>query len=171
MKKVFLFGLFVLLFNNSAYSQQQEYELGSSLTRFNQSTGFFDLSDPESLNMVVSLWGWVKYPGRYLVPINTTITDLLSYGGGPNDNALLDDLRLYRVFEDSTQIMIKFGMNELLHESTLKRSKLSAPDLEAGDILLVPGEPRIYFQQRYSMWLSLISVLISLSILIINITK
>ncbi len=171
MKKIF-FLFFLLLFAVNAQAQTQQYELGSEgLLRYNQQSGFFDFSDPETLNMIVSLWGFVKYPGRYMVPVNTTITDLLSYGGGPSDDALLDDLRLYRVFDDSTQIMIKFGMNELLHEPYLKRNKLQIPDLEAGDILLVPGEPRIYFQQSYSMWMAFFSVLISLSILILNIVK
>ena len=71
MKKILVLISLVFLVN-SLYAQQQEYELGSSfMARYNQQTGFFDLSDPETLNMVVSLWGFVKYPGRYLVPINT----------------------------------------------------------------------------------------------------
>ena len=171
MKKLF-FLFFLFLFVSGVSAQNQQYELGSEgFRRYSQQSGFFDFSDPETLNMIVSLWGFVKYPGRYLVPVNTTITDLLSYGGGPTDDALLDDLRLFRTFDDSTQIMIKFGMNELLHEPYLKKSKLDVPDLEAGDILLVPGEPRIYFQQSYSMWMAFFSVLISLSILILNIVK
>ncbi len=69
--------------------------LGTQYTGYQQrQSGFFDYSDPEAINMRVSVWGFVRYPGRYLVPIYTTVTDLLSYAGGPRDNSNIDDLRL-----------------------------------------------------------------------------
>lgn len=170
MKKIFLV-IFVLVSIHSLSAQVKDYELGSAGLWRQTQGGYFDYSDPEQLNINVSLWGFVKYPGRYLIPINSTVIDLLSYGGGPSDDALLEDLRLFRIFPDSSQIMIKFGLNELLHESILKSRRASIPDIEAGDVLLVPGEPRIYFREGYSMVLSTISLLISLTILVINLVN
>lgn len=121
--------------------------------------------------MVVSLWGFVKYPGRYLVPVNTTVLDLISYGGGPQDNAYLDRVQLFRTEGDSTQRIINLGMKDILHGDTLTTNNAQFHQLEAGDVLLVPGEPRLYFQQKFSLWMSFASILISLSILIINISR
>jgi hypothetical protein len=171
MKKLFLFSLLVLLCGNIK-AQISGYELGSSLERrYNQQTGYFDLSDPESVNIKVSVWGFVKYPGKYMVPIYTTITDLLSYAGGPSNDAHLDDLRIYRVNEDQTQQLIKINYEDLMFESELNSKYKTVPTLETGDILVVPGSPRLYTREVVSIWVSILSALISLSILILNIVR
>ncbi len=36
--------------------------------------GYYDYSDPESINIKVSVWGFVKYPGRYVIPEQTTVS-------------------------------------------------------------------------------------------------
>ena len=157
----------------SLYAQEKDYTLGADIAgiRMNQQTGYYNLSDPEAVNIKVSVWGWVRYPGQYKVPIYTTISDLLSYAGGPTNDSQLEDLRLYRINEDSSQVMIKFNYNDLLYESKLESKYRKVPKLDAGDILVVPGEPRLYFKDHFSIWMSLFSVLISLSIIILNIVK
>lgn len=152
----------------SLSAQVKDYELGTDVLgmRTNPQGGYFNYSDPEAINIYVSVWGWVKYPGRYKVPIYTTAIDLLSYAGGPSDAADLEDLRLYRVNADSTQSMIKFNYNDLVYESRLESRYRKIPKLEAGDVLVIPGEPRLYFRDHFSIWMSLLSVLISLTILI-----
>ncbi len=172
MNKKFLITAMLFFFAVTLSAQVKDYRLGSTrIGQYNNQSGYFDLSDPESLNIIVSLWGFVKYPGRYLVPFNTTATDLISYGGGPQDNAYLDRVQLFRTKEDSTQQIINLGMRDILHGDTLSTGFVAIHTLEAGDVLLVPGEPRLYFQQKFSLWMSFISILISLSILIINITR
>lgn len=155
------------------FGQTKDYELGASIlaNRFNQQSGFFDFSDPESVNIKVSVWGFVRYPGKYVVPIYTTVIDLLSYAGGPTDAAHLDDLRIYRVNEDSTQVLLKVDYNDIMYESKLSKEYKKPPSLEAGDILVVPGSPRLYTRDQVSIWVSVLSALISLSILILNITR
>ncbi len=167
VKTVFFFFLLV----TAVTAQIKDYELGSKSLRFNQQTGFYDLSDPETVNIKVSVWGWVRYPGKYLVPINTTVSDLLSYAGGPNEGADLEDLRLYRINEDGTQELIKLTMNNIMYESKLAPGFKSMPKVLAGDVLAVPGEPKLYFRDHMSIWMSIISLLISLTILVLNITK
>jgi hypothetical protein len=172
MKRLFFVVSFFYLVLNISNAQIKDFELGAEIGRFNSNqSGYFNFSDPEAVNIKVSVWGFVKYPGRYTVPIYTTVTDLLSYAGGPMDASDLTDLRLYRVDEDSTQALIKFNYNDLLWENNLKTKFRKLPTLLAGDILVVPGEPRLYFRDHMSIWLSIISVLISLSILVINIAK
>lgn len=171
MKKSFILFVFLLI-NTISFAQIKDYELGSPENMIrNYNGGYFDYSDPTSINIKVSVWGFVKYPGRYTVPINSTVADLLSFAGGPTDYAHLNDLRLYKVDADSNQTMIKFDYNDLLWEENLKLTRAKVPNLTAGDILVVPGSPRLYFRDWFSITLSVISTLISLSILILNIVK
>jgi hypothetical protein len=171
----FISGVFIIccLSFFSLKAQEKDYTLGSDISnmRYQTQGGFFNYSDPEAVNIKVSVWGWVKYPGQYKVPIYTTVSDLLSYAGGPTDGTNLEDLRLYHVDEDSSQSMTKFNYNDLLYESKLESKYRKIPKLTAGDILVVPGEPRLYFRDHFSIWMSLFSVLISLSILVLNIVR
>lgn len=171
MKLIMKVFLLIAVIQITSNAQVKDYALGSLGNRSFQQGGFFDYSDPEALNVNVSVWGWVRYPGKYLVPSNTTASDLLSLAGGPTDAADLEDLRIYRVNEDSTQSMFKFNYNDVLYESKLTSRYKKIPKLSAGDILVVPGEPRLYFRDHFSIWLSVISVLTSLTILIFNIVK
>ncbi|MFH2031649.1 MAG: SLBB domain-containing protein [Bacteroidota bacterium] len=169
MKKIFLFILIAT--SVSLYAQVKDYELGSA-NRQRQSQGaYYDYSEPQSLNIKVSVWGFVRYPGRYVIPISTTTSDLLSYAGGPTDDAVLEDLRLYSVKSDGSEEMVKFSYNDLLWENTLTSSKERAPNLSAGDILIVPGDPRLYFKDWYSLTLSTISTLLSVTTLIFVILR
>lgn len=151
---------------------QKDYEIGASpFGKDFRQGGLFDYSDPTSVNMKVAVWGFMRYPGRYIVPVNTTVADLLSYAGGPTDDANLEDIRLYRVMEDSTQIMIKINYNDLFWEDRLESRKKYIPEIKGGDIIIIPGAPRLYFKDWFSITLSVVSTLISLSILILNIVR
>ena len=130
----------------------------------------YDFSDPDKVNVKVAIWGFVRFPGRYIVPMNTSVQDLISYAGGPTDAAKLDDLRLFRTLADSTQKIYKFNLNELLYEPGEKKLVLPPP-LIASDIVLVPGEPRWYLKDYITLYLSVISAASSLAILIWNIVR
>ena len=164
MKNIF-YGIFLFLFLTSITAQVQDYEIGIS-SRLNSQGAYYDYSDQTTLNIKVSLWGFVKYPGRYVVPIYTTPTDLLSFAGGPTDDAHLDELRIYRQNENSTQTLIKFNYEDVLWEDELATNSRQIPELLAGDVLVVPGSPRFYFKDYLQVALSILSAMISLSILI-----
>ncbi len=172
MKKT-IFGIFVLvLFSSTLFAQAKKFEIGTPYKNLTmRNGGYFDFSDPQALNIKVSVWGFVRYPGKYVIPYYSDVSDLLSYAGGPTDDAHMEDLRLYRILKDSTQIMYKFNWNDLLWEDSLHTRRANMPKLQPGDILLVPGSPRLYLKDWFSMTLSLVSVLISLTILILNITR
>ena len=173
MKLKILSLIIFIIFVNTIQAQIKDYELGADAAgmRFATQGGYFNYSDPEAVNIKVAVWGWVRYPGKYTVPSYTSVSDLLSLAGGPTDAADLEDLRIYRVNEDSTQSMIKFNYNDLLYESKLLSKYRKIPKLDAGDILVIPGEPRLYFRDHFSIWMSLFSVLISLTILVLNIVR
>ncbi|MFH1196536.1 MAG: SLBB domain-containing protein [bacterium] len=165
-----LFVLFIFL-SVPVFSQVDDYRLGTQLGRYQTQGGLYDYSEAETVNIKVAIWGFVKFPGRYIVPIYTNVRDLISFAGGPTDDALLDDLRIYRMLEDSTQSLIRFNYNDLMWENELKTKNRYVPDLRAGDILLVPGSERYYFRDTMQMILSVLSTAISLAILIWTITR
>lgn len=171
-KEIIKFTLFLLFGFSSLFAQTGDIKIGADMSLFrNNQSGFYDLSDPEAMNIKVSVWGYVKFPGRYLVPSYINVRDLLSYAGGPSDDAFLNDLRIYRVLEDSTQIMYKFDFNDLLYSPELKTKKENIPELRVGDLLIVPGEPKLYYRDYFTMTLSVVSTLVSLSILVLNIIR
>jgi len=170
-KLVFIF-VFLFLLVNDSLSQTKDYEIGSATSgQYRPQGGYFDYADPASVNIKVSIWGYARYPGRYVVPINTTLMDLISYAGGPTTDADLEDIRLYRVNEDSTHKILRFNYNDLLWEDSLKSNRTNFPELQAGDVLLLPGEPRLFFRETLSIYLSIFSALISLTILLLNVFK
>lgn len=172
MKKILLLSFFSVLFTLQSFAQIRDYELGSQVidgARRNIYGGLYDYSDPEAVNMKVSVWGFVKYPGRYVIPDYTSLMDLLSYVGGPTDDSNLDQLRLYRIDENNKEQMIEVDYNDLMWEDELESRYRKVPDLKPSDILVVPGEPRLYFMDWFSIGLSIFSALISLTILILSI--
>jgi hypothetical protein len=173
MKKFLIFFSVLFYFaSGQSYGQISDYELGSKLSRTQyQQTGFYDLSDPEAINIKVAVWGFVRYPGKYMVPTYTTVLDLLSYAGGPSNDTHLDDIRLYRNKEDGSQEMIIYDFNDILWESKLDTKKRAVPFIEAGDILVVPGSPRYYSRDLVSMWATILSALVSITILVLNLVK
>ena len=163
--------LFVIIAINCSFAQDKDVQIGSGLNpRMQSQGGYFDYSDPEAVNIKVSVWGFVKYPGKYVIPEYSSLSDLLSYAGGPTDDAHLDDLRLFRTKPDSTQELMKFDYNDLLWEDNLTK-EIKNPKLQAGDMLMVAGTQRLYARDYVTLTVSVLSALISLSILVLNIVK
>ncbi|MFO7446278.1 MAG: SLBB domain-containing protein [Ignavibacteriaceae bacterium] len=170
--KTILPGLLLFLFFNIAvYSQTEDVQVGASLLQRYQSQGaYYDYADPEGLNIKVSVWGYVRYPGRYIIPANSNVNDLLSYAGGPSNDTQLENMSLIRTNKDSSQSLIELKYTDFLFDERMRVIN-KPPQLEAGDVLIAPGEPRLYFKDYLSITLSVVSTLISLSILILNIAK
>ncbi len=152
-------------------AQNNDIKIGSDPSQFRQVNGaLYDFSEPDKMNIKVSVWGFVKFPGRYIVPMNTTVIDLISFAGGPTDAAKLEDMRLYRTLEDSTYKIFNFNFNELLWEKEVKKLVMP-PQLLASDVVVLPGEPRLYFKDYLGLTLSVTSTVISLAILVLNIVR
>jgi protein involved in polysaccharide export with SLBB domain len=158
----------MMLFSAKINAQSDGLQLGSNLNSLRQPSqgGFYDYSDPQSVNIKVAIWGWVKYPGKFIIPSYCTVNDLMSYAGGPTDAARLQNLRLMRMNEDSSQTIIDIKYSDLMMDIESKSLKKS-PSLQPNDVLLVIGEPRYYFRDYLTMGLSIISVLVSFATLIV----
>jgi len=159
------------VFAINIFSQQEDYQLGLNQGNFRQTQGaYYDYSDPDGLNIKVSVWGYVKFPGRYIIPVRSDIRDLISYAGGINDDAYLDEIRVYKVLPDSSQEMLKFNYDDLWWNENLTQD-LKLYRMDAGDVLVVPGRNRLYWENYLSLGLSIVGVLISLTTLIVTVNK
>jgi len=169
MKKLILIFTTLLLFSTVNFGQIKDYELGADRLsgRSNYNGGYFNYSEPLGINIKVAVWGFVRYPGRYFVPINTTTSDLLSLAGGPTDDAHTDQLRLYRVLVDGTNELHQFNYDDLFWEDDLIYTRRTIPELKASDILVIPGSQRLYLADWISITLSVVSTLISLTTLLV----
>lgn len=171
MKYLSFFVLAVVLFSSNVFGQE-DVQIGKSLKSqlTNYRGAYFDYSDPDAINIKVLVWGNVQFPGEYFIPASNSVNDLIALAGGPTINAELDDLRIFRIGADSIQHMIKFDYNDLLWNNRLTK-QIKIPTLQAGDILLVPGQPRFFFRDYFTMTLAIISALTSIAILMFNILK
>lgn len=173
MKKLILLFLIIISYTQ-INGQIRDYELGAQFldgSRRSAYGGLFDYSDPEAINIKISVWGYVKYPGRYVIPDYATLMDLMSYAGGPVDDANLDEVRLYRLSDNNEELMLSIDLNDLMWEDDLELKYRKVPTLQPSDILVIPGEPRLYFMDWFGIGLSVFSALISLSILILTINE
>lgn len=167
----------VLLFISSAaiYSQQDQLRVGND-NFTTQQGGFYNYGDKDGVNIYVNVWGYVKYPGKFLIPKGSTIIDLISYSGGPLTDAKLEDIRLFRpkndslgVYKDELKIL---NYNDLVWEekANVIKNRISL-ELKPGDVLVITGEPRYFARDNLNMVLAISSVLISLGILAITIIQ
>lgn len=120
----------------SSLSAQEDIQIGSK--KYNQlwQSGFFDFSDPSGINIKVQLWGGVRFPGYYIIPARSSINDLISLAGGPNQDAMIEDIRVFRTDADSSSVMYKYDYDDLLWEDELGTT-IKFPKLLAGDMIMV----------------------------------
>ena len=168
MQKLYLlFFIVFIIYPVYLSAQEKDYQIGMDPNSYRQSTGgYYDYSDPNGINIKVAVWGYVKYPGRYVIPVRSDIKDLMSYSGGINDNAFLDDLRIYRIEKDSTQLLLQFNYEDLWWGEKLNQD-INLARLQAGDVLIVPGRPRLYWENYFTLVLSSLGFLVSVATLIL----
>ena len=168
MNKIITFLLILFTYSFISFAQE-DLQIGKSLKQFSQYRGGqYDYSDPDEINIKVLVWGYVQFPGQYIIPSESSVNDLLALAGGPTQDASIEDLRLFRINPDSSQSMIKFDYNDLLWNDKLEKPVV-VPALKAGDILLVPGSPRFFFKDYFTITLTVISTLASIAVLLITI--
>ncbi len=158
-------------------SQIDKQKVGNDLLN-SQQGGYYNYGDKDKVNIEVNIWGFVKFPGKYLIPNGSTVLDLVSYSGGPLTEANLEDIRLYRPRNDSLNKkdeLMSLNYNNLLWESPFgnlsnfqsKKNNILLP----GDVLIFTGEPRYFARDNVNFILSISGVLISLGILVVSIVR
>jgi protein involved in polysaccharide export with SLBB domain len=168
IKYLLVFSVVLFGFYSVNTFAQEDIQFGKKLGQIQQQYrgALYDYSDPAGINMKVLVYGYVEFPGEYVVPASTSVNELLGLAGGPTQNADIEDLRIFRINQDSTQSLIRFNYNDLLWNDEGLTKPLKIPNIKAGDILLVPGSPRYFFKDYLQIGLSVLSAAISLAILI-----
>jgi protein involved in polysaccharide export with SLBB domain len=114
-------------------SAQLESNIGPSKSGAS-SAAYYYISKPGEITMTINLWGHVRNPGRYEVPISTDIVQLVSYAGGPLPEADLGSVKIARVVRgvDAART-VEFNVN-LDHLDKLDEK---ARRLEPGDTIFI----------------------------------
>jgi len=164
-KYILIITCIISLYGAKSFAQNEGIQIGSNINPLRTyQGGFYEYSDPQAVNIKVAVWGWVKYPGKYIIPEYSNVVDLLSYAGGPTDAAHLENLKLIRTNKDSTQTIIDIGSKDLMVKPVAGNLDKSPP-LQPGDVLLVTGEPRLYFRDDLSTVVTIVSAVVSIATL------
>ncbi len=91
-------------------AQGLESGISPSLSGASQAAYYY-LSKPGEITMQVNLWGNVKNPGRYEIPISTDIVQLISFAGGPLPEADLGTVRIIRIAREGGSKKVQFSIN------------------------------------------------------------
>ena len=98
------------------------------------SAAYYYISKPGEITISVNLWGQVRNPGRYEVPISTDLVQLISYAGGPLAKADLGSVRVAREVRREDAIRtVEFTVNL----DRLDRLDEKARTLEPGDTVVI----------------------------------
>jgi NADH:ubiquinone oxidoreductase subunit F (NADH-binding) len=112
---------------------QTESNIGGSKSG-SSSAAYYYISKPGEITMPINLWGHVRNPGRYEVPISTDIVQLVSYAGGPMSEADLGSVKIARVVRGVDAMRtVEFDVN-LDHLDKLDEK---ARRLEPGDTIFI----------------------------------
>jgi polysaccharide biosynthesis/export protein len=138
-------------------------------------TNYFNYSDKDKVNFEVSVWGFVRSPGKYLIPTGTTFIDLISLSGGPLNDAKLNDIRIVRLKNDSLNIkedkVIVLNYSDFLQDEKIQNVSKTNPVLVPGDIILVPGIQKSTFRENFSLILTAITTITSVAVLMVTVFK
>jgi len=122
-------------------SAQLESGIGPALSG-SSTAAYYYISKSGEITMPINLWGYVKNPGRYEVPISTDLVQLVSFAGGPLADANLTDVKITRVMRRDTQIRkVEYTVNL----KRLDQIDDMALNLQAGDTIFIDNIP---FQWR-----------------------
>jgi polysaccharide biosynthesis/export protein len=94
------------------------------------------LGSQDQVLMPVNVWGFVHKPGQYMVPYETDLISLLSFAGGPREEARIKSIRLVRPDNGGGAAqVIEVDVKKYLESG--KASEI--PVLRPGDTVVVSG--------------------------------
>lgn len=93
------------------------------------------LGTDEQLLIPVNVWGFVSRPGQYYIPNKTDLISLLSYAGGPVEDARISDIRIVRNDPRTGRMVIPVNVKKYLDTADERLIPLLKPD----DTVIVKG--------------------------------
>jgi polysaccharide export outer membrane protein len=159
----FLVTIFFLLIPAFA-AAQDEGESRERDDNDNRGAQYF-LGAQDELLIKVNIWGFVRKPGQYMVPKDTDLISLISFAGGPLEQAKINKVKIIRApeFNGAPQSQ-RPNQNDLLvasQSNNIELNKLASsgqqvievnikkyietgrqaliPELRPGDTIVLPG--------------------------------
>lgn len=106
--------------------------------------------------MTVKVWGEVRQPGIYEVPIGVDLVELLSSAGGPTTKAKLSKIKIIHAEEeDGEDLVVSVNVKEFLNTGN---SEL-IPEIKPNDTVVVPVKPTQYILTSLSYTSQVMSLL------------
>lgn len=100
------------------------------------------LGSTDELLMKVNIWGFVRNPGQYLVPTDTDLISLISFAGGPIEDAKMKNIKLIRAMghnstngKDAGPRVIKVDVEKYIESG----DESLIPELRPDDTIVVQG--------------------------------
>ncbi|MEO8167035.1 MAG: SLBB domain-containing protein [bacterium] len=106
----------------------------SSATSNAQAGAYYFVARSNEMTMQVNIWGFVQHPGRYEVSMNVDLIQLLSFAGGPTNDADMDDVRISRIVKRDGVVSMKDIRINMKNLDKIQESKLL---LEPGDTIFI----------------------------------
>jgi len=174
MKKTIIAIFIMIISFSSAQSQVKNERIGEEELVKN-GTNYYNYSEKDKINIEVSVWGYVRSPGKYLIPKGTTFIDLFTLCGGPLAEAKLSNIRIVRLKNDSLDVkedkVFTLDYNEYLWEDKIQSISKTNPVLYPGDIILIPGTTKSVFKESISLIFAAITTLTSVAVLLITVFR
>lgn len=111
------------------------------------------LGSKDELLIPVNVWGFVQKPGQYLVPDNTDLITLLSFAGGPTENAKISHIRVIRNDRKLGDVVYKVDVKKFIETGDDRL----IPVLKPGDTIIVNGTT-FHWVNRFFEFVSRIAI-------------
>lgn len=113
----------------------------------------------------INIWGYINFPGRYDVPLSTNIIQLLTYAGGPRDNATLDNIKVYRINPQGNRILIKLDIERPEQNSDVQL------DLSDEDTIQIDYSSIVTWRDIFNIISGPLALLASLALIVDRVAK
>jgi polysaccharide biosynthesis/export protein len=131
----------------TALAQNTGNPFGTTLTQTSLPSYYYIAKQGE-MTMQVNLWGDVLKPGRYEVPINTDLIQLISLAGGPTREADLSEVQISRYSTTSAGLLkrqVKVNLQDFLKTDEAKLV------LQPGDAIYVDYVTRLNVRDVFTV--------------------
>jgi len=149
-----LIVIFLIVFITTGFSQES-LRTQSDLTNRPSASRYILSATNDALLMTVRVWGEVKKPGLYDVPIGTDLVELISSAGGPTNMAKLTKIKvIHSSHKDEENYVSVVNIKEFLDTGNAEL----IPEIRPNDTVVVPIKPTQYILTSLSWTQQLLSL-------------
>ncbi len=159
------FAVFLLVTATSFGQILDQGAVARSGTFANQGGAYYNFSGGTGCDIKVSVWGHVNNPGRYNVPCETNLMEIISFSGGARKGAYLDHVRVIRKggVDQPDQIARVYEIDlDKYTQITNGPVTTKELDLMPGDVVMIDGQEPVFVDP----WLRISQTIVAITSLI-----